>query len=130
MPEGPSFEIDEETGLPVLPEGQFWSVREMGWHGIQVALMTRMKYDYPGERSFWDIIFFRKVPNQSRMEDIRIDSRILQVDDIDGERKNLKLSEITPEIIRNTAIRILDNRAKIRAAHNLLGDYPPKKLEI
>jgi hypothetical protein len=98
--------VDEETGLPVLPPGQFW----------------RVTYHYTGEvyGDGYRVELHEKTPTRWRPERTRIVS----------SRGLSYPADITKEAaIHEAAILLLDELDEFRAQRGFIGDYPPKRLE-
>lgn len=119
-----------ETGLPALPEGYFWRVRhhrtwDQGYRfgvivdstRLQVLLMrpvsgTRTEKVYPKP-------WYRRTHQETEVsytsEDIQF------VEDAEGTH---------PIAVRNAANRIMKQWEKAKVRDALVGDYPPKTLEV
>jgi hypothetical protein len=113
--------IDTDTGLPVLPDGFFWRVEgRTTFYGHpekpNVRLMRTVKFTdsrvtVPG-RWPWSA----GVPAvQTRNEPVLV--------------KPLP-DEFTEEHIRKAALDVWDRWQVVKAREALVGDYPPKRLEI
>lgn len=122
--------MTNETGLPALPEGYFWRVRhhetiEWGYHGsrtvkdksrLQVCLIhswTEMNVsEYPKP-------WYRLKATQ--VTDISTQEKLLFVEDPEGTHAIA---------VRNAANRIMKRWEKAKVRDALVGDYPPKTLEV
>ena len=115
--------IDELTGLPQLPPGQYWEVQRkveytsgkftLYGKGLTVLLRQELHLDEtPAKKHWWS-----KQPETVT----RRDSRALASADAHGT---------APIAVLNAANRIMNNRAKDAKLNALVGIYPPKKLEV
>lgn len=121
--------IDEETGLPKLPEGYFWRVR----HHRETAMNS-----YYGNPYIWE--------DKTRLQVQLVNAK--KHTEVTSERKWFRTVEATrettrevvlftedaqgtnPIAVRNTANRIMNLWIKAKERDALVGDYPPKKLEV
>lgn len=117
-----------ETGLPALPEGYFWRVRHheaYNWSGLtyvdksrlQVLLIktfsgTRTEKVYPKP---WYRRTHKGIEVPYTSEDIQF------VEDAEGTHTIA---------VRNAANRIMKRWEKAKVRDALVGDYPPKTLEV
>lgn len=145
--------IDLETGLPALKEGQFWRVRERQpdlYNHFEspysvVELVERVEGEYRDRRQFLGINLWYGPPYKTIEESVlayqvmwdperpfngadKNAGWIVTVDDaryypVPGER-------ITPSMILEAAKKALEWYESKTTAQKLLGDYPPKKLPI
>lgn len=120
-----------ETGLPALPEGYFWRVRHRRHHPyknwpeavatdfsrLQVLLMktvsgvrTEKVYQKP-----WYRRTHREITTPYTSEDVEF------VEDTEGTN---------PIAVRNAANRIMKRWEKAKVRDALIGDYPPKTLDV
>lgn len=124
---------DIETGLPELPEGFFWRIRNAqrplyDWfrsttyvdvYDEFVLCVMKTGYVKPGTRVipgkwYWP---FPKTEDDSR----QVPAQEVYIEKVYGEP--------TPEAFRDTAQVLLKRFEDARLRERLLGDYPPKKLE-
>ena len=139
------FKINEETGLPELPENHFWRVsgyrtRQGYWdprpdeEGPCVYLVRRYthKRSIPKPvgalREFLNSLFNIK-PERIEFEEVvevNVEFELIKLLNSDVP---VKFEEITPERIKAACIRLLHREEARKRAENLLGYYPPKKLE-
>lgn len=119
-----------ETGLPALPEGYFWRVRHRRYRPykdydfiatdetrLQVLLMktvsgVRTEKVYPKP---WYRRTHREITTPYTVEDTQF------VEDCEGTN---------PIAVRNAANRIVKRWEKAKVRDALVGDYPPKTLEV
>lgn len=143
-------DISEVTGLPLLPEGMFWRVRQTSdghfgsyKRGFIVEIIERTMTISYTERRFLKI--FRRQPHRTEhLGENTIAARWINVsyfapsrDDLEnGEPgpqvsrvRDVTLEELTPELILETAEKVMDAYRDRLKAEKLLGDYPPLKLE-
>ncbi|WP_346921917.1 hypothetical protein [Glutamicibacter creatinolyticus] len=113
---------DPNTGLPELPEGHFWRLKEGEY--CTVRLSIRKKRKHFGSKS---IISMRVYHNwDGKNMEYRSPALV----------EGLADENLTPDAIRNTAEHLLEkwhtrDAGRLRYENNvkLMGDYPPKKLE-
>lgn len=142
-----SENIDDLTGLPKLPEGQWWEVLDdsnrfdgyvyMDAPRFRVELRTTepgpMAYKLE-RRHWWSRV--RKVEAGRTTRIVTLDSSCVMDADVytpEADEKRPALAsggatELTPEAILKTAERIARRRAKEQETVALLGKYPPKRL--
>lgn len=119
-----------ETGLPALPEGYFWRVRHRRYRPnkypdwvttdttrLQVLLIktfsgTRTEKVYPKP---WYRRTHKEITTPYTSEDIEF------VEDAEGTHAIA---------VRNAANRIMKRWEKAKVRDALVGDYPPKTLEV
>lgn len=120
-----------ETGLPALPEGYFWRVRhhetydwayydyrtQVDKSRLQVLLIktfsgTRTEKVYPKP---WYQRTHKEITTPYTSEDIQF------VEDAEGTHAIA---------VRNAANRIMKRWEKAKVRDALVGDYPPKTLEV
>lgn len=95
--------LDPETGLPALPDGYFWRVRDANYKG-HAYIELRSRY-FIRHWLFW------KKEASSKIHD------------------ELVLSPITrPRILREAHDVIDAVQANLVSDYSLIGDYPPKSL--
>lgn len=119
-----------ETGLPALPEGYFWRVRhhrtwDQGYHYGVITDTTRLQVllikTSSGTRTeeVWPKPWYRRTPREITTpytsEDIKF------VEDAEGTHAIA---------VRNAANRIMKQWEKAKVRDALVGDYPPKTLEV
>lgn len=99
-------DLDSVTGLPALPEDQFWRVTYF--------------YDEGVYGSGWRLELHQRTPTRRRPER----SKLLESQSVD-------YSDSTPHatVLRLTAMAVLEERAERFARARLAGDYPPKRLD-
>lgn len=125
--------IDDSTGLPALPKGQYWQVLEnspySGFYfvppiktGPVLRLMEKRRITIEQTRKV--LFFFNRQYKKEVEQEYCVEEETIT----DGE-KSIRLDGLTPELIRITADKILTHQAQIARGMALLGDYPPKKLE-
>lgn len=117
-----TIEIDPTTGLPTLPEGYFWRVIEEEYAHVGIEIRRRRRF---GSTVVIDMYVWHNWDGAHPDSD----EPILV--------SNVSDKEFTPEAILRTAEYLLkkwrarDARAlRYQANKALLGDYPPKKLEV
>lgn len=113
-----------ETGLPELPEGHFWRVRyhhRYSSYGIDYVDRTRLQVQLIETRTTTWIATQRKWFRNKEISYTDVDKNALFTEDCQGTN---------PIAVRNAANRIMKlwEKAKVRDA--LVGDYPPKTLEV
>lgn len=139
------FKIDKETGLPEVPDNHFWRVSSYRTYhdffntrpdeeGPCVILVRRdkIKRSFPkpvgvfGE--FLNSIFNIKTEKIEIEEETEVN---VEFELIKHPKSNkvIKFEEITSEGIKAACIRLLQRVESRKRAEDLLGDYPPKKLE-
>lgn len=141
-------DISEVTGLPLLPEGLFWRVRpghatgRWGTRGFIVEIIHQWVMVTTTQRRFLKIFKRKSLRFENHHEDVVAGrfvyttvfvpatdklakgEEVLQV----AQRRDVTLDELTPELILETAEKVMDvYRAQLKA-EKLLGDYPPLKL--
>lgn len=103
-------EIDEATGLPALPEGQFWRVKPERYTGkAWLYLMQRGEIVRPARterRWWWRTVEHPEVRTPAEWE-------------VDGH----PIVEANPGGVLWAARRLIDKQG-------IFGDYPPKRLEV
>lgn len=119
-----------ETGLPALPEGYFWRVRhrlyrpykDYDWMStdttrLQVLLMKTVS----GTRTedVWPKPWYRRNPRRVTTPYTLEDTQF--VEDCEGTHSIA---------VRNAANRIMKRWEKAQVRDSLVGDYPPKTLEV
>lgn len=94
------MEIDEQTGLPKVPEGHFWRVKfsSDSWYPELIVQLRR-------KRSIGSKYVFGGAKN------------------VQGYAKS-----VTPEMVLEGATEVYENWQKHLSAVPLFGDYPPLKL--
>lgn len=103
---GTSVTLDPDTGLPLLPHGMFWRVKRERVIDPPIRIELRAKTWY-GSREI----------------------RHSWVDTID-EGAILHAAAFCYEQWREECATRRANRARSRQLDDLIGDYPPKKLEV
>ena len=152
------MEISELTGLPELPEGYFWRVGESRSDFLSVftrpkyayvAIMHRKTvqktqdkvihlpfgieftwgYETVEEETTETILSFEIVRTEKVLEDFYggPEDEKLGVKEVD-KVTYLTGDDLTPELILNAARKCFDRWGEIIKSNDLLGDYPPKKL--
>ncbi|MEG2778200.1 MAG: hypothetical protein RR905_02810 [Aurantimicrobium sp.] len=113
--------IDPATGLPELPEGHFWRVSQ-GDYCVRLEIRKHRKR------------FGTKLVIRGRVRSIRTEGEERYLSRAVGE---ISAEDFTPEAIFYSAHDVLAEwRTRDAAIHRyeknkaLLGDYPPKKLEV
>ena len=155
------MEISILTGLPELPEGQFWRVEGnrsalFNMFGSEtyayVTIVRKREVHSTREREYriplFDAVFtWGTEPYTEVVEDELISMAVIKtvikpvnVYDEDGVEKigvrdeeveeRVTIDNLTPDLILETAKRALARLNEINTSHELIGDYPPKKLEI
>lgn len=120
--------IDTETGLPELPEGQFWRVTDyqpifsgLTGYGAGHSVQIVEHVTSPTVQTRWR--WFRWIEIEGEPE--------TRVNVLQHRQISEALSE---ESILKTAIDLLESIEEARLAEEaiarLVGDYPPKKLEV
>lgn len=140
--------IDETTGLPELPEGQFWRVEKAERNHGGLFVEYRMPpFQLSIYRRFKQT---RKVPKEVRwlpgivwgtretetIEEQRMNSQSIFImeseappENTEGPRNEPRRNDrLTADAILRTAHRIMEERAERERVRNLIGDYPPKSL--
>lgn len=101
------MKIDEATGLPALPDGQFWRIERTAG-GLWLRLMERSR------------VIVQSAPRPGRF---------LWSRPIAGDIREIDTShEIESHPIICDVISPLDAARRILYGQGLLGDYPPKRL--
>jgi hypothetical protein len=111
--------IDENTGLPELPDGQRWRIAEEYWYSTigfpcytgRLSIGLEESYTVPGKRRFR---FLGPRTQEQRWKTVYSET-------IQGNH---------PIAARNAANRIMKRVEKDRIKKSLIGTYPPKKLEV
>lgn len=125
--------MDDETGLPALPAGQFWRVMEKDPYaamsltlsintGPVLRLMTR---ESAPVRKVRRILFFDLEYTKEEMVDLVVEYKVIT----NSSGESIHIKDLTPDLIRVTADKIIEHQARIAKGKSYLGDYPPKKLE-
>jgi hypothetical protein len=133
MPES-KYDIDSDTGLPVLPEGQRWYVGEHPYRGTFGIGIQRFSPEKTTEKTVANLVprkkkwWSRKVTFE-RVEETEI---VVVPENWFTTRffEQLHRRYLTPETIQETAIRIVLARDAFYLVESLIGAYPPKKLEV
>ena len=137
LTEEPQHELDPTTGLPALPEGYWWEVREESRvyynpsprYVVAIKHMVTTPEHSVDDESFWGFIFMvkRVVPEATKPE-YECSSAVYDEDGLD-------VTYLTPELVLKTAQKVLTNWntfkdlvVKRAQSEALLGDYPPKSL--
>lgn len=118
------------TGLPHLPDGYFWRITQ------------DKPYDYSNV-TYPNIEIRRRTWVSSRFvvwswfytpDDIRKYANLVENALSNASHAVDKVDDLTPETIRATAVELRAEFQKIRdrkvRTAELMGDYPPKKLEV
>lgn len=141
-------EIDNTTGLPYLPPGQFWRVRERspGWYDnhnseyVVVELVERKTGETRRKRYFLGIPFGYETIEQTTEDTLAYQvawdpektapaDREEWVVTVDGVKYiPITGSELKPEFILAAAEKALEWYGQKLKSEALLGDYPPKSL--
>lgn len=142
--------LDETTGLPQLPEGQFWRVRSAHYDSSDLAMVVLMaKHTMRGTvRKWWGW----NVPTTTVDEKWLESAYVREWYEKDGktawEKNNVPADvptnfnkttrmdglsayydiSVTKETILRTAIKIIEKRAEQAEKTKFFGDYPPKSL--
>lgn len=117
-----------DTGLPELPEGYLWRVRHRRiYNGFYVAsVVDSGKLQVVLIRKWWETRhniemgtpWYRKASTYT--ESTEIESELF-AEDCQGSH---------PIAVRNAANRIMKRWEGQKIRDSLIGDYPPKKLEV
>lgn len=101
-------ELDENTGLPALPDGYFWRVRYEGVYGdyVKMSVMRKPKY-----RFLWSWA----------VEDARLYASIFTDDNAE---------ELLIKLAGRVHARFIETLrpSSYQTVKKYLGDYPPKSL--
>lgn len=126
--------ISTETGLPELPENHYWHVFEVpqtsdpkfnSFGGrIQISIFHSKKWvdSWRRERTLLDLILFR--PGK----EISVDRGFDQTEFVMMLPKEIRVTDLTPQLIRLNAQQALKDWETEKASRSLLGSYPPNKL--
>ena len=116
-----------ETGLPALPEGYFWRVRHhrtllYTYYGERYHTDTsRLQVELIHRSTETNYITGRKWFRTVRTEDESVKEQVEFVEDAEGTHAIA---------VRNAANRIMKQWEKAKVRDALVGDYPPKTLEV
>jgi hypothetical protein len=140
--------IDISTGLPALPEGQYWRVSNdynvRGAYPERFVSVNLMRVTHIRKRRYIDFLFeipwgYIEYDEHTLLDESPVWSETphspewvsnnLQVDLRDGYPM-ATIDELTPTMILKTAEELLARYKKKQENLSLLGDYPPKKLEV
>lgn len=140
-------EIDEKTGLPKLPNGQFWVVAEKnnGYFGaryISVSIVQRMKvtrfktidfflFTIPSKKTY--ITFEDRVLIEQIVWDPESEIGLKGVEmKVEGEDGNICLAmdpdKLTAEHLRRVAEHVIKLKDIKDEAVKLMGVYPPNSI--
>lgn len=138
-------EIDALTGLPALPEGQFWRVtNKTEWStygGCEREIANRFEVRIIEPRTITKTHttkrrFRKDVTTEEVVESERIvdrESLYILVSEATKTKEAVYDYDLTPEGISVAATRLVERREKKRLEQarkaELLGDYPPKTLK-
>lgn len=141
-----AVELDPKSGLPLLPEGHWWQVRDSGgsqWHVTIVRWQwsARLRKWFPvgecvGVIEKWEKEFIQTTEDSTEEERIEAEHWGSLVG---GYWKYIKENELSPELVAECAARTYDKwieelaeKAKQEAKRNreavLIGNYPPQVL--
>lgn len=137
--------IDLTTGLPEVPEDMFWRVRERRgdrWeeyqHGYVVELMRKSRIKLYEQRKFLGIFTIKPIMTEEESDSLIASEWILitRFEPSDKYKKETQvakarcaqLRELTPELILETAVKVLEKYEDLELRRKFLGDYPPKTL--
>lgn len=146
--------IDPDTGFPEVEDGLRWKVGPAFRLSNITEVTLQKRYMVDGKRTFWQTLMGTEVPQVEEWRDYMSRDLIIY-NEHDAKRYGLskltKLSrwyndvcwvykEVTPDVIRKTAVEILEIRARRIAddvarkvenerLENLYGIYPPKRLD-
>lgn len=143
-------DIDLKTGLPTLPNGEFWRLKKesLSWSGFEYPELQIVKTIVSEERRVWDFGLFT-IPRGNPIpvytdkvlysmplwdpekEPYSDESNRLQliVEAPDGKKyRTLDVNEVTEERIRAAADWILERRVIAEKSDSFYGSYPPKSL--
>lgn len=136
---------DNLTGLPAVSENQFWRVEALKYDRFGIVLDEQrvfVKLMKKETREWEDVVpftFFQEFLNgmifghlpRKYKTDTHTFNSVVRIEDARyADGSNILPDNLTAKDIYRTAENILMNLAKEKAADALLGDYPPKKLEI
>ena len=128
--------IDSTTGLPKLPEGDWWEVRKQMKTDYSIGAMSYYTY-WSGH---YEVVWFTKELKtvyrrkhwwslwESQIEELQtVEKEKFSVyTKIQGEP--VKATKLTTKEIREAANHAYDAVTAREKTENLLGKYPPKKL--
>jgi hypothetical protein len=123
-------ELNSDTGLPALPDGMFWRVMQERHYygGLTNAVVVQIIQPYTETtrppRTFFGIQFGTYPEKEVRKENI-LGEEIITGED---KEKYILYSKITADDVYRTAELVLAAYNKSQSAKDLLGDYPPNKL--
>lgn len=118
-------QISEATGLPELPEGQWWEVREnypwseafaRGFPFSEFVVAIREK------------VTFTTLPEPGRYWWSKSKPAVTTSQTVDVARAGIDHPTLTPRLIRKAAFELVQKRNREAKSAALLGVYPPKKL--
>lgn len=133
--------IDPITGLPTLPDGQWWEVREIPYHWNSFYLIIAKNVDVASRvscrtrRAWWNAWLMpdkvTEVPASTEVKTVAekpiYESAGITLTTTAQPEPELA-KKLTPDLILATAQALLDEVEDSRATKALLGAYPPKKL--
>lgn len=137
--------IDEVTGMPALPENQFWRIVPGHWD-FQETMLVRLMKKVPGTTRTSGFFVTREVPCEYEVVEYQAPLMVPErYTESFGGRKNYDYGvrlEPTPENFRLVAQHVLDNKPyslvgdhfgqKMRSAelynNQYKGDYPPRSM--
>lgn len=125
-----------ETGLPELPEGMFWRVKRWDPSGLLsvtepsviVAIIHEFRYELTTRRQI-DLGIFSFDWGWETVPKVRSDE-VESATVFTEDNVIVPPSSLTPADILRTAERVYKRWQESVEAASLLGDYPPKKLNI
>lgn len=120
--------IDQNTGLPQLPEGYFWRVDHPNSYGDWSPFQLE-------DKTTLQVRLMMELPDKAQ-EDGRhwLIKRIFPLDNTATPQDPLSLYKrkckgMSNQAIVNAAYQILKQQSHDKRVASKLGDYPPKKLE-
>jgi hypothetical protein len=129
-------QINEATGLPELPEGQWWEVRKSpapnpsdylyvpsaGIPWFEVVIRETRTFQELPEPGRWP--WSRDIPGKSVSKVVDIASQ-----DLWDHKLKRYARDLTPRLIRKAAFSLIQSQNREARMLSLLGAYPPKKLD-
>lgn len=122
-----SYEIDETTGLPVLPEGHRWVIAPKREWGI-VSVVDHPRILAISIEKFWPV----RVSTVMTKKRLFLARRVKTYEAIEEKKRiiSIDLKGNNPIAARNAANKAMRDFEALKMRESLIGTYPPKKLEV
>ena len=126
--------LDPSTGLPEAPKGCYFEVKypadlnllRTGWWGGPLPLdKSKLVLSLMHEGETWETVRYVRRWWQLKKREIRTPEK-----NPDRELTSVPVQGYHPIAVRNAAYRVLKKYKARQDREDLLGKYPPKKLEV